>query len=148
MKTNIYLDIDGVLLLHARTPALHVYDFLSHVLDNHPDSTFWLTTHCQGDASVPIDHVGRFFDARTVQLMKQIKATRWDTGKTEGIDFSMPFLWFDDSCFEFEKDILRKNGVFENWIQVDLKKTEHQLGKFVSDFPLPVEPIRNTVISN
>ncbi len=43
---NIYLDIDGV-LRGAASPVEDVANFLNYVIDNYPDSTYWLTTHCR-----------------------------------------------------------------------------------------------------
>ena len=88
METNIYLDIDGVLLANEGNLALHAPEFLQYVLEHYPDSTYWLTTHCQGDATTPIEHVGHLFDAESVELMKKIKPTTWDVAKTDAIDFS------------------------------------------------------------
>lgn len=138
MVTNIYLDIDGVLLANDLVPALHAKEFLQFVLEKYPDSTYWLTTHCKGDASVPIRHIGHMFDDETVEIMKKIKATDWQTAKTEAIDFSQPFLWFDDDLFYSEKVDLEKHEVLENWIEVDLAKNPAQLGVFLQSFPKPI----------
>lgn len=141
MKTNIYLDIDGVLLANERSPARYAHEFLSYVLEHYPDTTYWLTTHCKGDALTPVQHVGHLFDPNTTELMKKIKPTNWDVAKTDAIDFNTPFLWFDDDCFDFEREILIQHGALENWIEVDLTKDEHQLQKFINSFPLPVSEI-------
>lgn len=138
---NIYLDIDGVLLANERNPARHAHEFLSYVLERYPNKTYWLTTHCQGDAATPIEHVGHLFAPETVALMKKIKPTSWDVSKTDGIDFRTPFLWFDDDCFDFERKILLQHGVMDNWIEVDLAKNENQLGVFLESFPCPVSNV-------
>lgn len=135
--TNIYLDIDGVLLANDLNPANHAAEFLQYILKNYPDSTYWLTTHCQGDASVPIQHIGHLFSAEAVDLMRQIKPTSWDLAKTRAIDFSKPFLWFDDDLFYEEKQTLLEHDAFDNLIRVDLSKDPDQLGEFVTSFPLP-----------
>lgn len=135
---NIYLDIDGVLLANDLTPTNFAKEFLQKVLDEYPYSTYWLTTRCQGDASLPIQHIGHLFDAETVELMKKIKPTSWDMAKTRAIDFTKPFLWFDDDLFYEEKQTLLEHGVFDNLIRVDLSKDPDQLGKFVTSFPLPI----------
>ncbi len=135
---NIYLDIDGVLLANEENLAKHAEEFLAYVLERFPDTTYWLTTHCQGDAMTPIEHVGHLFDAKTVELMKQIKPTVWHLHKTNAIDFTRPFLWFDDDCFSAERLELLKHGVFDNWIEVDLRRDEDQLQKFINSFPIPV----------
>ncbi len=135
---NIYLDIDGVLLANDLTPANYSKEFLVTVLEKYPYTTYWLTTHCDGDASVPIQHIGHLFDEETVELMKRIKPTSWQTAKTRAIDFEKPFLWFDDDLFYEEKETLKKHGALENWIEVDLAKNPDQLAEFVTSFPLPV----------
>lgn len=139
--TNIYLDIDGVLLANDLTPAKHSKEFLAYVLKNYPDSTYWLTTHCKGDSAVPIRHIGHMFDDETVEIMKRIKATDWSTCKTEAIDFSHPFLWFDDDLFYGEKVDLIEHKVEENWIEVDLRKDPDRLGVFLQSFPTPINDI-------
>ena len=136
---SIYLDIDGVLLANDLTPANYSKEFLATVLERYPYTTYWLTTHCDGDASVPIQHIGHLFDDETVELMKKIKPTSWQTAKTRAIDFEKPFLWFDDDLFYEEKETLQEKGVLDNWIKVDLAKNPDQLAEFVTSFPLPLE---------
>jgi hypothetical protein len=136
--TNIYLDIDGVLLANDLNPANYAPEFVKYVLTNFPDSTYWLTTHCQGDASVPIQHIGHLFNDETIELMKKIKPTTWDLAKTRAIDFNQPFLWFDDDLFFEEKQSLIEHGVLDNWIEVDLSKKPNQLKNFINSFPIPV----------
>jgi len=135
---NIYLDIDGVLLANESNLALNAKEFLFRVLEKYLDTTYWLTTHCQGDTSTVFEHVGHLFDEETLSLMKSIKPTRWDFMKTDAIDFTRPFLWFDDDCFLGEREVLQKHGMFDNWIEVDLRKDVNQLQKFLQSFPIPV----------
>lgn len=135
--TNIYLDIDGVLLANDLNPANHAPEFLKYVIEKFPDSTYWLTTHCQGDSIVPIQHIGHLFDTETVKLMKKIKPTSWDLAKTRAIDFSKPFLWFDDDLFYKEKQSLIEHDLLDNWIEVDLSKNPDQLRNFINSFPIP-----------
>lgn len=142
MTPNIYLDIDGVLLANDQYAAATSKEFLKYVLTNYPNTTYWLTTHCNGDASAPVRHISHLFDDETVELLKQIKATSWQTAKTRGIDFTKPFLWFDDDLFYEEKETLLAHGVLDDWIEVDLKKDHDQLGKFLQSFPIPVELVQ------
>lgn len=137
MKPNVYLDIDGVLLANERYAARHVDTFLEHVTSSFP--TFWLTTHCRGDAEHTINHLAQVLDVPTLELAKRIKPTNWDELKTEGIDFRQPFLWFDDDLFPEERVILEQYGVLENWIEVDLVKDPYQLLSFVRKFPVTKE---------
>jgi ADP-ribosyl-[dinitrogen reductase] hydrolase len=143
-KPNIYLDIDGVLLANDKHPANYVHDFLKYILTNYPDTTYWLTTHCQGDANRPIQDVGHLFNTETVELMKKIQPTTWlhSPSKTSAIDFTKPFLWFDDDLFISERNELIEHSALDNWIEVDLKKDPNQLGKFLQSFPTPIEIIR------
>ncbi len=136
---SIYLDIDGVLLANDLTPAKYSKEFLTTVLERYPYTTYWLTTHCDGDASVPIQHIGHLFDNETVELMKKIKPTSWQTAKTRAIDFNKPFLWFDDDLFYEEKESLLEKGVLDNWIEVDLAKNPDQLAEFATSFPIPIQ---------
>lgn len=138
---NIYLDIDGVLLASDHKPANYSKEFLKYVLTNYPDSTYWLTTHCQGDATRPVRDIGHLFDDEAVELMKQIKPTIWQnsSSKTEAIDFSKPFLWFDDKLFINERNELIDRKATDNWIEVNLRKDPNMLLKFIQSFPLPAE---------
>ena len=144
MKPNIYLDIDGFLLANEKYAAISSKEFLKYALTNYPDTTYWLTTHCNGDASAPVRHISHLFDDETVELLKQIKATSWQTAKTRGIDFTKPFLWFDDDLFYEEKQTLLEYGVLDNWIEVDLAKNPNQLAKFLESFPTPIDTLDDT----
>lgn len=135
--TNIYLDIDGILLANDLNPANHASDFIKYVLEHYPDSTYWLTTHCEGDATVPTRHIGHLSPEDTVEFMKKTKPTKWQTAKTRAINFNEPFLWFDDDLFYEEKEELIKHDALDNWIEVDLSKNPNQLAQFISSFPLP-----------
>jgi len=139
--TNIYLDIDGILLVNDGTPANHANDFLRLVLQKYPDTTYWLTTHCKGDANVPIARFGHMFEPDVAELMLKIKTTNWDMSKTEAIDFSQPFLWFDDELFISEERELNKHQAMANWIQVNFRKDINQLQDFIRSFPIPVQPV-------
>lgn len=140
---NIYLDIDGVLLANDQQRANFAPEFIKYCVMNYPDSTYWLTTHCQGDANRPIQNIGHLFDDETVELMRKIKPTIWhySSSKTEAIDFSQPFLWFDDDLYINERKTLIEHGVLENWIEVDLRKNPDALGKFLQSFPIPIDGI-------
>lgn len=122
-------------------PAIFASEFLEYILGKYPDSTYWLTTHCKGDADRPIRNIGHLFDDKTVELMRKIKPTNWDMAKTDGIDFSQPFLWFDDDLFSEERRVLLANRALDNWIEVDLRKDPNQLKKFIDSFPIPIQNV-------
>ncbi|MCX6733035.1 MAG: hypothetical protein NTV98_05865 [Candidatus Roizmanbacteria bacterium] len=138
---NIYLDIDGVLLVDVACKANHSDEFIKYVVTHFPDSTYWLTTHCRQKENYTIPLLSRFFGEETMKYIRQIKPTEWDVFKTEGIDFSTPFLWFDDDLFDGEKKELIKHNVLDNWIQVDFYKDENQFQKFLTSFPIPAQLI-------
>jgi hypothetical protein len=130
---NVYLDIDGVLLANDLNATNHVHEFLK-VSSQY--TMYWLTTHCQGDASTAYRRLETVLEPRTMKLLQNVKPTKWVTAKTEAIDFEQPFVWFDDDLFEYERLDLIKHEALDNWIQVDLSKDPDQLAKFVTSFPL------------
>ena len=114
---NIYLDIDGV-LRGTTSPVEDVVSLLEYILIKYRDSTYWLTTHCrQGynhtrqallDSELPRDLVER---AVTI-----IKPTDFNILKTEGIDFTQPFLWLDDNLFQSEQKVLEEHNCLSNHV--------------------------------
>jgi hypothetical protein len=138
---NVYLDIDGLLLANDYNAANHVHEFLQLVISRYPNSTYWLTTHCKGDPTTAVERLRRVFEPKTMKLIYDIKPTNWEVAKTEAIDFSQPFLWFDDDLYDDERQALIEHGVLDNWIGVDLAKDPDQLLKFVTSLPLPVQAI-------
>lgn len=139
MKPDIYLDIDGVILANDLNPANYAREFLKLVINNYP--TYWLTTHCKGDASTAVKRLAEVFEPDIVLLLQRVKPTDWDAAKTDGIDFSRPFLWFDDDLFLQERQVLEDCGVLGNWIEVNLAKDENQLADFLISFPIPVNEL-------
>lgn len=139
--TNVYLDIDGVLLANELNPANFSNEFIEYVVTKYP--TFWLTTHCRQKENYTISLLSRFFSGKTLEYLKQIKPTEWNVLKTDAIDFSKPFLWFDDDLYDGEKKILIKHNVLDNWIEVNLAKDENRLAKFLTSFPIPIQEVKN-----
>ncbi len=137
---NIYLDIDGVLLANEKSPAHFADKFIEYVVSRYP--TYWLTTNCWQKDNHAVALLSKFFPEETMRFIRQIKPTEWGESKTDGIDFSSPFLWFDDDLYEEEKKELIRRNVLENWIEVDLRKNENILGTFLASFPIPIQGIR------
>jgi len=133
--TKIYLDIDGVLLANEQHLANHANEFIKYVVTNYP--VYWLTTHCKGDETVPVNRIGHLFAPEIAQLLKSIRPTTWNSAKTEAIDFTNPFLWFDDDLFDDERRDLLAHDVLDNWIEVDLYNNPDALGKLLQSFPIP-----------
>ena len=55
-------------------------------------------------------------DPKSIAKLWCVKATDWQTLKTEGIAFSSRFYWLDDAPFESEKAHLARNGASERLI--------------------------------
>ena len=105
MKPIVYLDIDGVLLANDLNPANYVHEFLE-IVNKRALEVYWLTTHCKGDATTAYKRLELVLQPKTMELLKEVKATNWDSAKTQTIDFTKPFLWFDNDLFYEEKRTL------------------------------------------
>lgn len=115
---NIYLDIDGVLLTKEGKPAIGVEAFLKYLTENH--ECFWLTSHCQGDTKGAINHLDGRVSAQALEYAKRIKPTTFQTWKTDAIDFTKDFRWFDDYIFVKEKQALIQHDCEDKLVKVDL----------------------------
>ena len=124
---NVYLDIDGVLLINEKYAAPYAAEFLERILKKYPDSTYWLTTHKWKGIDRTQEVLAPAFLLETLELIKAIKPTEWGESKTDAIDFTKPFLWFDDDLYPEEKSALEAHGVLVNWIGIDLAKNPNQL---------------------
>lgn len=134
---NIYLDIDGVLLINEKQAAPGANEFLQFILTNYPESTYWLTTHCWRGENRAVDILTPALRPETIELLSKIKPTEWGEYKTDAIDFSQPFLWFDDDLFPEEEIVLNEHGALKNRIEINLYKDPNQLQKLLNDFPVP-----------
>lgn len=130
---NIYLDVDGVLLDKGK-PAGFVDSFLSYVLETYPDTTYWLTTRCNGDAEDVLRQIQSLFSSDTQKLLEQIKPTAWPIVKTQGIDFTQPFLWFDDQLGWADKQALEQNNALDSHVMIDLESNPDQLRVLVEKY--------------
>lgn len=120
---KIYLDIDDTLLntdIHNTRPAAHIKEFLQYVVTKH--DVYWLTTHCHGDAMVPVLYLSRYVPDDVIELIMKIKPTTWERYKIEAIDLNDDFLWFDDVLTVHEAEVLNANGKLGSFVPVDLDK--------------------------
>lgn len=136
----IYLDIDGVILANELHAANHANDFLRHIIKNYPVT--WLTTHVMNnDPETAVERLRGLLEPDVVELLPQIRGAKWSLWKTEAIDFTKPFLWFDDDCYPEETAELEKHSVLRNWVEIDLAKDVNQLQKYLGDLPEAIAPI-------
>lgn len=121
MKVKLYIDIDGVLLkVRSPYPAEYAEEFISYIVEHF--DCYWLTTHCKGDTTPTINYLSGYFSDSTLEKLKRIKPTIWDTLKTEALDFSSKFIWLDDYIMNAEFAILKKNNRLDSAYKVDLEK--------------------------
>lgn len=122
---KIYLDIDGVLLTKNGDPATGLLEFLKKVTEH---DCYWLTTHCKDES---LDHVEMHLKPKVSEeewsYLEKIKPNSWGYLKTEGIDFSSDFLWFDDNLMHAEKQALSHQDAFNSFRLVELRKYPDQL---------------------
>lgn len=120
---KVYIDVDGVLLTkHNTTAAPYAVDLIDYVVNNY--DCYWLTTHCRyGNADRLLDMLAHYFPSNVMEKMRQIKPTKWDTLKTEAIDFNSDFYWIDDYVFNVEIEVLKKKSCLNRLLLVDLEHT-------------------------
>lgn len=121
---NLYIDIDGVLVRGGQASE-GVVDFLRFVTEHF--DCYWLTTHCDGDVSRPFLYLVGKLPNEAVPYLEKIRPTRFGVLKTEGIDFSAPFYWLDDTVFESEQTVLRDHGVADSFVHVDVNQDAEAL---------------------
>lgn len=129
---NIYLDIDGVLLANDRQAARHVDAFVDACIASGAD-LYWLTTWCGGEDNQTASWLSHsdMNSATIAKLLQHCKSTNWKTAKTEAIDFSVPFLWFDDDLYAEERADLEKHNALDSWVEVNLGKDPDMLAQLL-----------------
>ncbi len=128
---NIYLDIDGVLLINESHAAPHADELLQAILKEFPDNTYWLTTHNWKGENRAKEVLAPHLKPETALLLDKIKTTEWSEKKTDAIDFSQRFLWLDDDLWPEELEDLEKHGATDNFVSIDLQKDPEQLQKII-----------------
>ena len=123
MKTKLYLDIDGVLLTTKNTqPAEYANEFIDYIIEHF--NYYWLTTHCKDDTSNVLQYLSKYFSSTTIDKIRCIKPTNWDTLKTEAIGMSEQFVWLDDRPFLAEIEILKQHNCENKLIKVNLNNKD------------------------
>ena len=121
---NIYFDIDGV-LKGSKSSIKDIETLVSYCIMHYNNSIFWLTTHCNNG----INNTRRVLDGSISEdLLDQIEMTfhptTWNTLKTDAIDFSKPFVWFDDTVLHAELEVMN---------QYEKKHKANRYGLFLMD---------------
>ena len=134
---NIYLDIDGTILLdnleNVGQCALNLGLFLTTLGNLQADGAikiYWLTTHCRnGDNTQVLEYLKQRLEPHNFDLILRMKIqpTTWNEFKTEAIDFSEDFLWLDDDPTLKELEVLKTHKAEHKLIEIDLQKDKYQL---------------------
>ena len=133
---NIYLDIDGTLIHQELSemmgkPAAGLEEF---IIALRPHSTFWLTTHCRdGNPERAREIMKRVLSDTLHPDIDRILPTVWDRHKTEGIDWSKDFIWFDKDISAFERARFATAPDTQSFIEVDLRANPKQLLEITSE---------------
>lgn len=128
---NIYLDIDGVLLIDEKHAAPHADEFIQHILTKYPDSTYWLTTHNWQGENRAKEVLAPHLKTETVAMLDKVKPSEWKELKTDAINFEADFLWFDDDLWPQEMKVLEENNATGRFVMVDLRKDPDMLQKLI-----------------
>lgn len=121
---NIYLDIDGV-IRGCASPKEDIEEFLWYCLEKYPNSTYWLTTHCNHGVNRAHEALQDELSQDLVdELSQKVKPTEWEVLKTDGIDMDQDFVWFDDNLFESERQVLEAYYVEDGFFRMNPKDPE------------------------
>lgn len=128
---NIYLDIDGVLLINDKNAAPYADEFIQHVISKYPSSVYWLTTHNWRGENRAREVLAPHLKPETVELLNKVLPSEWKELKTDAIDFSQDFLWFDDDLWPDELAVLEENNATGNFVMVNLDKDPNMLKSLI-----------------
>lgn len=126
---NIYLDIDGVLLVNDSNAANYADEFLKAVIEKYPESTYWLTHHNRRGENRAKEILASHLKPETIDVLSKVKPSEWKDLKTDAIDFDQDFLWFDDDLWPNELSVLERHEALQNFMMVDLQKDPDMLKK-------------------
>lgn len=133
INNNIY-EMNGQYIFPKPKPANHLKEFLEHMLKNY--DVYWLTTHCNGDASTAVSYMAKSVPDEIVGLIKKIKPTKWNLVKSEAIDMNEDFLWFDDAPTWEDTENLKKHNKLESLVRVNLDENPDILSEFIDQPPI------------
>ena len=112
-RTKLYIDIDGVLLKNREDKAVEgISSFVRFIVSNF--DCYWLTTHCKGDAQTAMEYLSEYLTYEDLKLLQKVKATDWNTLKTEAIDFTSDFYWIEQLLWRYNEC---RKGNFTNEMQ-------------------------------
>ena len=135
---NIYLDIDGTMIHEdielIGKPAEGLVEFITAL---RPYDVYWLTTHCkEGNPIRARRFMKTWLPTHLHPDIDRIKPTIWHRLKTEAIDFSDKFIWFDNDVLVSDREVLYKNALDDQqWlVEVDLVANPKRLIEIRHDY--------------
>ncbi len=140
---NLYIDIDGVLLIRNLQVPEDAELFIDYCVTNF--NCYWLTTHCKEEAKTAWTYVSQFYPATSLPIFQQIQATQWDTLKTEAIDFTTDFYWIDDFLMEAENAHLQQKTCLNKLLAANLKN-ERELNRILGILRSAGKPSQPVVV--
>ena len=133
---KIYLDIDGTMIHEDRWDMVNpaAAGLEEFIIALRPYDTYWLTTHCtEGDPAKARAIMKAVLPESLHANIERIKPTTWQDLKTNGIDFSSNFIWFDNDIYTGEWEILKKCRKNQTVIEVDLRNNPEHLFEITRD---------------
>ena len=127
---NIYLDIDGTMIHedHWDTENQAAVGLAEFIIALRPHNTYWLTTHCMdGNPKRARTIMKQYLPIELHADIERIIPTTWNILKTEGIDWTSDFIWFDNDIFPAEWERMRQGREGQQVIEVNLKQNPEQL---------------------
>lgn len=124
---NIYLNIDGVLISESGQAAFYADEFLNLIIKKWPGSIYWLTMQSRGGRFGSHEALKNVLKPATYARIRTIQPGAWRELKTDAIDFTKPFLWFDEHITPEENQILSRYQAEACFRQVNLRTDPHQL---------------------
>jgi hypothetical protein len=75
----------------------------------------------------------RVTDESLHPIIESIKGTVWDTSKTQGIDWSQDFIWFDNEIASFEWEKFTNATENQRVIEVNIRENHDHLVELTED---------------
>src|SRR5476649_1318680 len=136
MKKLLYIDVDGVILgwkdiSNAEVVlAKHTKEFLEFCLSKY--QCFWLTTNSRdGNSEGLMRLLSRYADNDTMEMIRAIPPSKWETFKTEAIDLNSDFYWVEDQLLAHEIKQLKAHSAYKRWIRIDTREDPEGLKKAI-----------------
>jgi hypothetical protein len=124
---NIYIDVDGVLILPDGTLAPYAEAFLTCLIAIPNCHLFWLSAYDRPNTMNKATVLYPLLSKDLVIKLHNIQQAIWRHHKTDAINMRQRFLWYDDELFEEERSVLRHHGVLSSFRRITLQKDTYQL---------------------